>query len=112
MCSFLGTDPEPRPGLSSGHVPHSFSLPFTAFLKTHTVPGSSLQYTTFLSEPELRQSLVNAIGADRAQLVLMGKRPITTSCGSGMTAGVLWLGLKLLGSPNVALYDEVCIDQE
>jgi len=23
-----------------------------------------------------------------------------------MTAGVLWLGLKLLGAPSVALYDE------
>jgi thiosulfate/3-mercaptopyruvate sulfurtransferase len=103
---FLGTDPEPRPGLSSGHVPHSFSLPSNVFLKTQTVPGSSAQYTTFLSEPELRQALVKAVGADQAQLVLTGKRPITTSCGSGMTAGILWLGLKLLGAPNVALYDE------
>lgn len=109
--SFLGTDPEPRPGLSSGHIPHSFSLPFNVFLKTNTVPGSSAQYTTFLSEPDLRQALVHAIGADQAQLVLTGVRPITTSCGSGMTAGILWLGLKLLGAPNVALYDEVCIDQ-
>ncbi|KAI9572661.1 Rhodanese-like domain-containing protein [Boletus coccyginus] len=103
---FLGTDPEPRPGLSSGHIPHSFSLPFQVFLKTHTVPDSSVQYTTFLSEPELRQALVNVIGADQAQLVVTEKRPITTSCGSGMTAGILWLGLKLLGAPNVALYDE------
>lgn len=110
-CSFLGTDPEPRPGLSSGHIPHSFSLPFTAFLKTHTVPNSSIQYTTFLSEPELRQALVDAIGAEHAQLVLTGKRSITTSCGSGMTAAVLWLGLKRLGAPIVALYDEVCTDQ-
>ncbi|KAN0100906.1 Rhodanese-like domain containing protein [Tylopilus felleus] len=103
---FLGTDPEPRPGLSSGHIPHSFTLPFNTFLKTHTVPTSTVQYTTFLSEPELRQALVNAIGADQAQLVLTGNRQITTSCGSGMTAAVLWLGLKLLRAPNVALYDE------
>lgn len=54
---------------------------------------------------------MNAIGADQAHLVLTGKRPITTSCGSGMTAGILWLGLKLLGAPNLALYDEVCSDQ-
>lgn len=109
-CSFLGTDPEPRPGLSSGHIPHSFSLPFNVFLRTHTVPNTSIHYTTFLSEPELRQALVDTIGADQAQLVFTGKRPITTSCGSGMTAGVLWLGLKLLGAPSVALYDEVCTD--
>ncbi|KAH0838588.1 Rhodanese-like domain-containing protein [Lanmaoa asiatica] len=103
---FIGTDPEPRPGLSSGHIPHSFSLPFNVFLKIHTAPNSLVQYTTFLSEPEIRQALVDAVGADHAQLVLTGKRPITTSCGSGMTAGILWLGLKLLGAPNVALYDE------
>lgn len=109
--SFLGTDPEPRPGLSSGHIPHSFSLPFNLFLKTHTIFNSSVQYTTVLSEPELRKALVDAIGVDQTQLVLTGKRSITTSCGSGMTAGTLWLGLKLLGAPNVALYDEVCPDQ-
>ncbi|KAG6334929.1 hypothetical protein ID866_4171 [Astraeus odoratus] len=103
---FMGTDPEPRPGLSSGHIPHSLSLPFTAFLKTHTALNSRTQYTTFLSIPELRQALVNAIGAEQAELVIAGQRPITTSCGSGMTAGVLWLGLRMLGAPKVALYDE------
>jgi thiosulfate/3-mercaptopyruvate sulfurtransferase len=106
--SFQGTDPEPRPGLSSGHIPHSFSLPFNTFLRTQTISNASTQYTTFLPEPELRQALVDAIGADQAELVITGKRTITTSCGSGMTAGVLWLGLKLLGAPDVALYDEVC----
>lgn len=105
-CRFLGTDPEPRLGLSSGHIPHSFSLPFTAFLQTRTIPNSSAQYTTFLPLPELRNALVSHVG-DHAEAVIQGKRPITTSCGSGMTAGVLWLGLKLLGVPNVALYDEV-----
>ncbi|KAG2045198.1 Rhodanese-like domain-containing protein [Suillus americanus] len=102
---FLGTDPEPRPGLSSGHIPHSFSLPFTAFLQTRTIPNSSVQYTTFLSLPDLRNALVSHVG-DHAEAVIQGKRPIIASCGSGMTAGVLWLGLKLLSVPNVALYDE------
>ncbi|KAL4069384.1 Rhodanese-like domain-containing protein [Scleroderma citrinum] len=103
---FLGIDPEPRPGLSSGHIPHSFSLPFTAFLETHTTPNSSTQYTTFRPIPELRQVLVDAIGAEHAEQVIGGNRSITTSCGSGMTAGVLWLALRMLGVPNVALYDE------
>lgn len=102
---FLGTESEPRAGLSSGHIPHSFSLPFTAFLQTRTIPNSSVQYSTFLSLPELRNALVSHVG-DHAEAVIQGKRPITTSCGSGMTAGVLWLGLKLLGVQNVALYDE------
>jgi thiosulfate/3-mercaptopyruvate sulfurtransferase len=108
-CRFLGTDPEPRPGLSSGHIPHSFSLPFTAFLQTRTIPNSSVQYTTFLPLPDLRNALVSHVG-DHAEAVIQGKRPIITSCGSGMTAGVLWLGLKLLNVPNVALYDEVSHD--
>ncbi|KAI6136914.1 Rhodanese-like domain-containing protein [Pisolithus sp. B1] len=90
---FIGTDPEPRPGLSSGHIPHSFSLPFNA-------------YTTLLPISELRQALVDAIGAEQAELVLTGSRRITTSCGSGMTAGILWLGLRMLGAPSVSLYDE------
>lgn len=65
-----------------------------------------MQYTTFLPVPELRKVLVSHLG-DHADAVIQGERPITTSCGSGMTAGVLWLGLKLLGAPKVALYDEV-----
>jgi hypothetical protein len=40
---------------------------------------------------------------------LKGERTIITSCGSGMTAGVLWLGLKLLGVRKVGLYDEVSL---
>ncbi|KAH7921144.1 Rhodanese-like protein [Leucogyrophana mollusca] len=103
---YLGTDPEPRPGMSSGHIPHSFSLPFNKFLRTHTAPNSLTQYTTFLPVPELRQALVDAVGTEQADLVIQGKRSITTSCGSGMTAGILWLGLKLLEAPRVALYDE------
>lgn len=30
--SFLGTEPEPRPELSSGHIPGSFNLPFDTFV--------------------------------------------------------------------------------
>ncbi|KAH7911220.1 Rhodanese-like protein [Hygrophoropsis aurantiaca] len=100
---YIGTDPEPRPGMSSGHIPHSFSLPFNKFLKSHTAPT---QYTTFLPVPELLKALIDAIGADQAELVIQGKRSITASCGSGMTAGVLWLGLKLLAAPKIAIYDE------
>lgn len=48
-----------------------------------------------------------AVGHEQAQLIIDGKKSVITTCGSGMTAGVLWLGLKLLGVKNVALYDEV-----
>jgi thiosulfate/3-mercaptopyruvate sulfurtransferase len=108
MCRrFTGSAPEPRPGLSSGHIPNSFSLPFTTFLQKRrsTVDGS--EYTTFLPEDALRSTLEATIGHEQAGLLIEGKKPAVTTCGSGMTAGVLWLGLSLLGVKNPALYDEV-----
>jgi len=33
---------------------------------------------------------------------------VVVSCGSGMTAAIIWLALQLLGTKaNIALYDEV-----
>jgi len=108
MCRYLGSDPEPRPGLSSGHIPHSFSLPFNVFLQTNTIPESGKSFTTFLPPNELRRKLADAVGSEYAQLIIERKRSVNTTCGSGMTAGVLWLGLKLIDeSTSVALYDEV-----
>ncbi|KAI8995326.1 Rhodanese-like protein [Trametes punicea] len=116
---FLGKDPEPRPGLSSGHMPYAISLPFTAFLETHTVPEhlaskvvrpsdqeGPYTYTRLRSTQAMFAALEEALGPERTQEILQGKRQVVTSCGSGMTAGVLWLGLKLLGVERVGLYDE------
>lgn len=114
----MGTDPEPRPGLSSGHIPHSFSLPFTTFLETHTAPPTAgvqpTTYTTLLSSSALYTALQHAVGADNAAAIIAGKRSAVASCGSGMTAGVLWLGLQMLGAKRVGVYDEVrvpCCDR-
>ncbi|KZV77623.1 thiosulfate sulfurtransferase [Peniophora sp. CONT] len=104
---FLGTDPEPRPGISSGHMPHALSLPFNAFVKANTIFGSDKSYTTLLSPEEIRGVLEKTFGQSGAQEIMEGKRKITTTCGSGMTAAVLWLGLKTVneGIP-ISLYDE------
>jgi hypothetical protein len=108
MCRYMGSDPEPRQGLSSGHIPHSFSLPFNAFLHTNTIPHSSKTFTTFLPPNELHRKLADAVGTEYAQLIIDGKRSVATTCGSGMTAGILWLGLKLIEeSTSVAIFDEV-----
>ena len=32
-------------------------------------------------------------------------RPVITSCGSGVSAGILWLGLDALGKQPAGLYD-------
>ena len=51
--------------------------------------------------------LETAVGPAEVKKILKGERSVITSCGSGMTAGVLWLGLQLLGAQKVGLYDEV-----
>lgn len=60
-----------------------------------------------LPTPDLHRALLNAVGPAVAESIINGDKKIITSCGSGMTAGVLWLGLELLGAKTVALYDEV-----
>ncbi|KAH9487154.1 putative 3-mercaptopyruvate sulfurtransferase [Psilocybe cubensis] len=102
---FNGSDPEPRAGLSSGHIPHSFSLTFSLFLDKHTTKDGK-EYTTFLPPSEIRKALESAVGPAEAHKIIQGERSVVTSCGSGMTAGVLWLGLQLLGVKKVGLYDE------
>ena len=110
FARYTGEDPEPRPGLSSGHIPHSKSVPFNTFLENHQfrqADGSTSTYTTLRSPTDILETLRSALGEDFLKDVLERKRNIVTTCGSGMTAGVLWLGLKTLGIDNVGLYDEV-----
>jgi thiosulfate/3-mercaptopyruvate sulfurtransferase len=77
-------------------------------LQTNTIPNLSKTFTTFLPPNELHRKLTDVVGTGYAQLIIEGKRGVTTTCGSGMTAGILWLGLKLIEeSTTVALYDEV-----
>jgi len=47
------------------------------------------------------------VGEEETRGILEGKRKVVANCGSGMTAGVLWLGLNLLGVNGVVLYNEV-----
>lgn len=84
---FTGTAPEPRPGISSGHMPGSISLPFTE------LAGSG----RLRPQKELR-AIFEAKGVDL-------NRPVTTTCGSGVTAAVLALGLEIAGARAVRLYD-------
>ena len=68
---------------------------------------SEESYTTFKTRDQILEELKEAVGEEETQAILEGKRKVVTSCGSGMTAGVLWLGSNLLGVKDVALYDEV-----
>ena len=68
---------------------------------------SGESYTTFKTRDQILGELKKAVGEEETKAILDGKRKVVASCGSGLTAGVLWLGLNLLGVKGVALYDEV-----
>jgi thiosulfate/3-mercaptopyruvate sulfurtransferase len=84
---FYGTAPEPRPGLSSGHMPGATSVPFTELVEDGRLkPAEKLRDLFLAKDIDLQQ-------------------PITTTCGSGVTAAVIALGLELAGAAHVSLYD-------
>lgn len=85
---FQGKTPEPRPGMRGGHMPGARNIPFNALLAADG---------TMRPAAELRARFA-AEGAD-------GSRPVVTSCGTGVTAAVLTLGLAVAGLPEGALYD-------
>ncbi len=85
---FAGTAPEPRPGLPSGHMPGAVSLPATELLAADQ---------TMLPPDALR--------ARFAQAGVTAGRPVVTSCGTGVTAAILTLGLAVAGLDEGALYD-------
>lgn len=84
---FIGRDPEPRPGLRSGHMPGAVSL-----------PAMNLVANGGLKPIDELKSMFEAAGVDL-------DKPIITSCGSGSTACTLMLALKMAGAKDVAVYD-------
>lgn len=85
---FDGLAPEPRKGIRGGHVPSSKCIPFVQMLD-----GSQL----LLPSSELAKRFEQeGISLDH---------PIVASCGTGVTACVLALGLHRLGKSDVPIYD-------
>jgi len=84
---FAGRDPEPRPGLRSGHMPGAFNLPYTEIVENGR-----------LVSPERIAAAFKKAGVDT-------DKPVITSCGSGVTAVVLALGLDALGKKPARIYD-------
>ncbi|MGE0096000.1 MAG: 3-mercaptopyruvate sulfurtransferase [Alphaproteobacteria bacterium] len=86
---FKGTEPEPRPGVRSGHIPGAANLPYNELLDPKT--GAILPKNQLIARFE-------AEGIDLS-------KPVVTSCGSGITASALALGLYLIGRTDAAVYD-------
>ena len=84
---FAGTEPEPRPGLRSGHMPGARSVPSTEIIENGR-----------LASPEKIAAAFKKAGIDT-------DKPIITTCGSGVTAVILAMGLDAIGKKLPRVYD-------
>jgi thiosulfate/3-mercaptopyruvate sulfurtransferase len=85
---FRGEEAEPRPGVKPGHIPSARNVHYSSLLNADG---------TMKSQDDLAATFASA-GIDR-------DKPVTTSCGSGVTAAILSLALTELGTKSHALYD-------
>lgn len=84
---FAGTEAEPRPGLRGGHIPGSVNVPYQTLLDGPR-----------MLPPEALRARLEAAG-------VAGDRPPVFTCGSGVSACTLALGLTLTGRDDWAVYD-------
>ncbi|MCF8476977.1 MAG: sulfurtransferase, partial [Pseudolabrys sp.] len=84
---FAGRDPEPRPGLRGGHMPGALNL-----------PSSELVENGRLVSPARIAVAFKKAGVDT-------DKPIITTCGSGVSAVILSLGLDAIGKKLAPVYD-------
>ena len=85
---FAGREaPSRAPGLRSGHMPGAFNVPFTEIVENGR-----------LASPERIAQAFEKAGVDP-------DKPMITSCGSGVTAAILTLGLERSARHGTRLYD-------
>jgi thiosulfate/3-mercaptopyruvate sulfurtransferase len=84
---FAGREAEPRAGLRGGHMPGA-----------HNVPMSEIVQNGRLAPPDKIAAAFRKAGVDI-------DKPVITSCGSGVSAVVLALGLDALGKKPASIYD-------
>lgn len=82
---FMAVEKEARPGLRSGHMPGAYSMPFMNLQKDGVL----------LPVDELQQVLGD----------YLRQREVITTCGSGITAAVVFLALVVCGYREAKLYD-------
>ena len=83
---FTGAEAEPRAGVRGGHMPGAHNVPWRSVV---TADGT-------LKSPEALRTAFAALDLNA---------PIVTTCGSGISAAILMLGLHEIGARDVALYD-------
>ncbi len=85
---FRGDEAEPRPGVLPGHMAQAKNVHY----------GSLLRADGTMKAPEEIAAVFRAAGIDPTKHVV-------TSCGSGVTAAILSLGLTQIGAASHSLYD-------
>ena len=85
---FLGKEPEPRSGLRSGSIENSINVPYETLLNKDF---------TFKKKQEILDIF--------SQKGIVFSNYIITTCGSGVTAAVLYLALDEIGCSKISLYD-------
>ncbi|WKD61123.1 3-mercaptopyruvate sulfurtransferase [Corynebacterium ciconiae DSM 44920] len=83
---FAGTEPEPREGVASGHMPGAVNIPFTSLLDDTQQLRSAEALAERFGEHNQDEELI-------------------MSCGSGVTACVLALAATEAGFTNLKVYD-------
>ena len=85
---FRGEAPEPRDGLRAGRIPNSRNVAFAGLLNADGT----------MKDPAALRAAFEDAGVDLA-------KPAITTCGSGVSAAILSLGLERIGHRDHALYD-------
>lgn len=85
---FSGQEPEPRPGVRGGHIPGAVNIHYARLLNADG---------TMRPRAEL-EAIFAAAGIDTS-------RRVAATCGSGVTAGIIALALRVIGAPDAAVYD-------
>ena len=85
---FAGLVPEPRKGVRRGNIPGSINLYY----------GDLFNADNTLKPNKSLKKIVESVGIDL-------EKSLITSCGSGVTAAILYVVLKGLGAKRVSVYD-------
>ncbi|KAL3794203.1 hypothetical protein ACHAWO_010207 [Cyclotella atomus] len=97
---FVGKDPEPRPGLRGGHMPNALNVPFVSLLDDNDM-------TKFKPLDQVKEKFIEA-GIKPIEESSNDERKVVCSCGSGVTAAALAVGLVECGlreKEDVYIYD-------
>ncbi len=86
---YQGSGFEPRPGMLVGHIPYSGNVPFVELLD---------EKRQLMKDSKQLKQVFSKHNVDLNQ-------PITTTCGSGITACVLALAAHESGARDVSVYD-------